>query len=126
MPFINLDIRRKYNREWVAKRRAEYFKGKVCAACESMKDLQLDHIDPAEKISHSIWSWSSSRREIELRKCQVLCERCHMEKTMGEKCSASHGDSLYRKGCRCEICKEGHNRSKRVRLDKLRSYSHLA
>ena len=75
------DKKREYQREWVAKRRATFFADKCCAYCGSTKNLELDHIDPSQKVSHSIWSWSESRRNEELAKCQALCEECHKEKT---------------------------------------------
>lgn len=78
------DEKRKYDREWVANRRKEYFKDKKCAKCGSTKDLQLDHINPETKITNRIWSWSKNRREEELKKCQVLCKKCHKEKTVLE------------------------------------------
>lgn len=46
-----------------------------------MKDLQIDHVDPSEKVTHKVWSWSEPRREEELNKCVVRCKPCHIEKT---------------------------------------------
>lgn len=85
MPYVDPEDKRRYAREWRAKRRAAYFVDKICAACGSVDQLQLDHIDPATKIHHSIWSWSAERREAELAKCQVLCKPCHDEKSAGEQ-----------------------------------------
>jgi hypothetical protein len=75
------EAKREYQRKWIADRRAAYFVDKVCANCGSTKRLELDHIDPAIKISSRIWSWSAERREAEISKCQVLCYECHWEKT---------------------------------------------
>ena len=72
---------KKYQREWAAKRRAIFFNGQSCAKCNSTLDLELDHIDPDLKISHAIWSWKKSRREVEISKCQVLCHDCHQQKS---------------------------------------------
>lgn len=44
-------------------------------------DLQLDHIDAAQKVTHNIWAWSEVKRDLELKKCQVLCRSCHRKKT---------------------------------------------
>jgi hypothetical protein len=44
----------------------------------------MDHVDPATKEHHSIWSWRKDRREIELAKCQVLCFECHKQKSANE------------------------------------------
>ncbi len=55
------DKKRKYDREWVAKRRAKFFDDKKCKHCGSTENLELDHINPKTKISHSIWSWREER-----------------------------------------------------------------
>ena len=52
-----------------------------CQKCGSEQNLELDHVNPKEKVSHSVWSWSPRRRELELGKCQVLCRKCHRAKT---------------------------------------------
>lgn len=78
------DLMRKYKREWVAKRKAEWFSDKYCVVCGSTETLELDHIDRSTKVSHSIWSWSEIRRNEELAKCQVLCHDHHLEKTVLE------------------------------------------
>ena len=45
-------------------------------------------------MTHSIWSWSSLRRNAELAKCQVLCRPCHDKKSAGEKAKgANHGNA---------------------------------
>jgi 5-methylcytosine-specific restriction endonuclease McrA len=76
--------KRQYAREWFANRRKEYFKDKKCVICGSTKDLQLDHINPETKEHHNIWSWSEERRNEELKKCQVLCKKCHRDKSNQE------------------------------------------
>lgn len=108
MGYKDKDKQREYLREWMAKRRSEWFEGKVCAHCGGTKELELDHIDPAQKIHHAIWSWRKARREIELSKCQPLCERCHMKKTLAERPQTDHGKAgmYYGRGCRCDLCKE--------------------
>lgn len=77
MPYRDPDVQRKYQREWIRKRRQEYLKGKVCRDCEGTEALELHHVDPATKVSHRIWSWRKERREAELAKCVVLCRDCH-------------------------------------------------
>lgn len=77
------------------------------------RQLEIDHIDPRQKLSHRIWSWSPARREAELGKCQVLCQKHHLEKTKlngdipdwGK--GLKHGTrSMYNKHkCRCAECK---------------------
>jgi 5-methylcytosine-specific restriction endonuclease McrA len=72
---------------------------------ETERPFEIDHIDPKTKVSHRIWSWSAERREAELAKCQLLCVDCHYKKTGTENATGqNHGETLYAKGCRCEIC----------------------
>jgi len=116
MPYKDPAQQAEYAREWVARRRAEWFADKCCAWCGSTEDLQLDHIDRTTKVSHRIWSWSQVRRDTEIAKCQVLCRPCHEEKTRlaGDNPSLviayRHGTrAMYRiHGCKCAICLAGH------------------
>lgn len=84
MPYKDPARQREYMRTWVAKRRADWFQGKVCVECGSTENLELDHLDPATKVTHAIWSWSTERRERELAKCRPLCQECHKKKSAGE------------------------------------------
>jgi 5-methylcytosine-specific restriction endonuclease McrA len=106
------DTKREYQRNWIAERRAAFFNGKVCVRCGSTEDLQLDHIDPAQKVTHNIWSWSQARRDAEIAKCQVLCKACHIVKTIEQMTQVQgitpyrHGtNKMYRRGCKCGLCK---------------------
>lgn len=85
MPYVNKDQQRAYHREWLRKRREAFFAGKSCALCGSSGPLELDHIDASQKVSHRIWSWSEARRSAEIAKCQVLCDDCHLDKTLAER-----------------------------------------
>lgn len=89
MPMATPELQRQYQREWLARRRAEWFAGKRCVHCGSDTHLEIDHIDPATKDpylrrvhTNSFWSWSKERRDVELAKCQVLCHPCHIAKTL--------------------------------------------
>jgi hypothetical protein len=107
MPFKDPEKKRAYQREWYAKRRASYLEDKSCAVCGSTDRLEVDHKDPKQKLSHRVWSWTATRREAELEKCQVLCYEHHLEKTKRQaEESRQHGHTLYRHGCRCDICKQ--------------------
>jgi hypothetical protein len=77
--------KKQYQLEWVTRRRIEWFLEKWCVKCGSVDDLELDHIDPALKVTNSIWSWSKAKQETELAKCQVLCSICHKSKSASEK-----------------------------------------
>jgi hypothetical protein len=83
VPYKDPEKQREYQRRWMANRRAEFFKGKCCVKCGATKNLEIDHINPETKIDHRVWSWSQSRRDAELAKCQVLCAACHELKTTG-------------------------------------------
>lgn len=104
MPIHDLDERRAYQRAWVAKRREEFAKHGRCVDCGSYHDLELDHVDPEQKVSHRIWSWSRARIRKEMAKCVWRCRACHQERHAAE--SRSHGIAGYEKrGCRCEVCR---------------------
>lgn len=73
---------RDYQRRWMAEKRLQYFSDKSCKECGSTVRLELDHIDPSTKVNNCIWSWSKSRQQSELNKCQVLCHDCHLKKSI--------------------------------------------
>ncbi|MBW3545390.1 MAG: HNH endonuclease [Bacteroidetes bacterium] len=81
MPYKDKEKQKEFQRNWMRKRRAEWFnENGPCVQCGSNEDLHIDHIDPFYKISHRIWSWTKRKRDSELSKCQVLCKRCHIKK----------------------------------------------
>lgn len=91
-----------------------------CVKCGSWENLELDHINPKLKVTHRIWSWSQSKREVELSKCQVLCKICHKEKTSNEKRERysknwKHGTltGYYNRKCRCDSCKGTYHKYRR-------------
>lgn len=108
MSYKDLKQQNAYQRTWQKRRRMEWLSGQTCAHCGSDKNLEVDHIDPSNKISHRIWSWKLSRRLEELRKCQVLCRQCHKFKSIAEKGLGNKHGSRYSRGCRCEICTAYH------------------
>ena len=105
--------RKKYQREWVAKRRQQWFtENGPCKNCGATQMLELHHIDRHTKEHHGVFSWSKSRRDAELSKCIVLCHDCHRIETnkqspeWGKEIHHIHGTQTeYRRGCRCEPCK---------------------
>ena len=57
--------------------------GGKCVECGSTEALEFDHIDPALK-SFNISAGYHKPKEIlenELAKCQILCNKCHIEKS---------------------------------------------
>ena len=115
MPFKDPVQQRAYQVAWLQQRRLAWLaENGPCADCGTWDDLEIDHRDPAQKISHRIWAWARTRREAELAKCQVLCYRCHQIKTNAQGrtkrfCSQGHDtwecgrDKQYRcRRCRAE------------------------
>ena len=106
-----------YQKTWLKARRDAYFKGKFCVICGSSSNLELDHIDRSTKVSHSIWSWTKQRQELELKKCQILCKSCHRQKTNQEnRKPITHGNSGYDKFCRCNVCTKAHSERMKLRI----------
>ena len=104
----------KYNLERYHRWRLEYLEelGGKCVQCGSTKQLEFDHIDPSDKeftIGSNLTYPREKVRE-ELKKCQLLCRGCHIEKHKSE-----HGSlgmySHYK--CRCDLCKEAWNKRSR-------------
>lgn len=98
-----------------AKRREKIitFLGGKCIICGSTVNLDIDHIDKANK-SFSISKFYNYRWEFllaELVKCQLLCKEHHKEKNKIDNGEAKHGSltmySHYR--CRCDPCKSAWN-----------------
>ena len=126
MPYSEQDKKREYQRLWMQKRRASFFEGKACVACGSAEFLELDHVNPEEKTSHRIWSFSKKKQEEELKKCQILCKSCHLEKTrkwlketrtQPIKHGTIHG--YGKRKCRCEKCREARNEYRRKMKERL-------
>lgn len=84
MAYKNQAVQREYQREWMKRRREGWLADKICVDCGSSEDLEIDHDEPKNKISHRIWSWSKDRRERELQKCKVRCRICHSRKSHKE------------------------------------------
>lgn len=81
-----------------------------CFFCGSLDKIEIHHLNPAEKESHHIWSWSDERIDMELRKCIAMCHSCHVRfHAILKMKPIPHGhDSAYRIGCRCEDCRKAH------------------
>jgi 5-methylcytosine-specific restriction endonuclease McrA len=98
--------------------------GGKCAGCGSIENLEFDHIDPSGKCFDIAGGsrYSKEKREAELQKCQLLCEKCHRiktaEDTIKRRDGRPHGTKTrYNQGCRCDECREG----QRLRMRKYKS-----
>ena len=106
MSYKDKSKQKEFQRKWMAKRREDWFTANgPCIKCGSFEDLELDHIDRLQKVTHNIWSWSAKRQLEELSKCQVLCKICHVKKTWDEIGRAPCGTISRYKDCRCDLCK---------------------
>jgi 5-methylcytosine-specific restriction endonuclease McrA len=110
--YKNKNQQREYQRQWIAKNRAKWIsENGPCKKCGSSEKLEVDHRDPSSKINHNVWSWSEERRAVELKKCWVLCHKCHSQKTADERGRAEHGTNSKYTGpskCRCNECRTAH------------------
>lgn len=92
VPYLNPEDHNRCQRELVARRRALWFaENGPCVDCGSWSDLELDHVDAAQKVSHRLWSWAEERRNLELAKCRPRCHACHVKKRLGSM-EHSHGE----------------------------------
>lgn len=107
MPYKDKKRQLEYQKNWIKKRREDFFKDKICEKCGSSYKLELHHKNPKEKETHKIWSWSKEKREAELKKCVVWCEKCHISYHADLMKVERHGaNNMYNKGCRCDLCRE--------------------
>lgn len=115
------DINRAYMREYMKRRyharMAEFRRrlGGVCVECGGIEGLEFDHIDRTSKVDviAKLWNKPMPVVEAELKKCQLLCAKCHLEKSqeVGDRPpAATHGtDAMYtHQGCRCGACRGAH------------------
>lgn len=112
----------KYQRKQYYKKRNILIKemGNRCANCNSSEDLEFDHIDRNQKTYSigKIFNRSLDFIREELKKCQLLCGKCHKLKTKlyrdwvnpanspqppGDWKHGTH-HTYYARGCRCVAC----------------------
>lgn len=87
-------------------------RGDACEDCGSSDALEWDHVDPATKWKNvaDLRGNSDERFWVEVAKCRLLCQPCHMAKTIANQegrrvIVQMHGYSGYKKRrCRCATC----------------------
>lgn len=100
---------RRYNERM---REARTLLGGKCVRCGIINDLELDHIDPKTKsfTIAKMWNIRKELFDIEIKKCQLLCQQCHEAKTLLDKGQKSakntHGTLSSMRYCKCELCKK--------------------
>ena len=106
MPYKDKDKQREYQLEWMKNRRYKYLGGRSCEQCGSDYRLNIHHVNPEDKTSHCIWSWSEARIEAELEKCIILCDKCHRQ--LHNPRTVAHGTITRYKNhkCRCDDCRK--------------------
>lgn len=91
--------------------------GGICVKCGSSGPLQFDHRDPSTKsfdIAEGVATKGMPAVLEELKKCQLLCQDCHSEKTVidvGYAPKGMHGTlNMYsHQKCRCPECRSAWN-----------------
>ncbi|SRR5258706_6862995 len=97
-----------YARKKRASRKAEALRilGNKCAKCNDDKNyLELDHIDPATKTDKNDSYLVNSQENflLELKKLQLLCIKCHKEKTRSEL-ACKHSNIFRSPSGNCQAC----------------------
>lgn len=107
--------KRQYRMDRYYRLRAKAFEllGGVCVVCGTTEQLETDHIDRTTKsfdVSSMMLRLPWSNIEAELAKCQLLCHRHHLDKTLTEATKHQHGTlRMYQHGkCRCRDCSSVH------------------
>lgn len=94
-----------YNLRRYHKLRAKYLEllGGKCCQCGSTNELHFDHIDPLQK-KFTIGKHITYPKNVvleELSKCQLLCDKCHIDKTK----QSQDGYEKRAKGSRVNMAK---------------------
>lgn len=78
--------------------------GGSCVFCRSTERLEFDHVVPEDKSFTIGSNWSYAWNDVleELKKCQLLCHDCHVEKHRNRNHGTLTGYTHYK--CRCADC----------------------
>ena len=78
--------------------------------CGATENLEFDHVDHRSKTAEiaKVWTYSNKKFWAEIKKCQLLCQSCHREKTYRDlgwkKAKGVHGAPGSHRYCKCELC----------------------
>jgi 5-methylcytosine-specific restriction endonuclease McrA len=97
--------------------------GGKCIKCDSVEDLQFDHVKPRKKtgagfvITKKLAGVAERKLETEIRKCQLLCGECHSRKSIIERgykiSKGQHGTISTYRYCKCAECRRANAEYKR-------------
>jgi len=96
--------------------------GGKCIKCGSIENLEIDHIKPELKLIeiYALWEFNSNNKRYidELKKCQILCRKCHRIKTSDEQRKpiihgTQSGYNIHK--CKCELCKNCERKRSRMK-----------
>jgi 5-methylcytosine-specific restriction endonuclease McrA len=104
---------REYQKEKYVQRKDMYLEklGGKCVLCDSTESLEFDHIDATTKsftFTTKIATLSIEKLDAEAEKLQLLCNKCHKEKTAAssDDGSVGHGQgNSGKRNCPCAPCK---------------------
>lgn len=85
-------------------------RGNICQYCGSTESLEFHHRDPITKlftVSRG-WAFAEDRLLAEVAKCDLICINCHKIEGRSSSKAVHPSDTYYRKGCRCNGCREAH------------------
>lgn len=98
MPYTR-EQKREYDRHWTTERRERAIKilGGRCVKCGSTEQLEFDHVDrttkdPKLKGGGITWTRAWEWIVTELVKCQLLCRKCHEDKSRSEIGDVNRGE----------------------------------
>lgn len=89
-----------------------------CVECGSSERLELDHVDPSTKVTHRVFGWSVEKRSVELVKCQVLCNKCHLKKSIEYAIVEWRHGTIHgyeKRACRCSRCTAANSWRSRIK-----------
>ena len=118
MAFNNKEKYNEYMKEYMLKRyhqrraKAVELLGGRCQKCGALSSLEIDHIRPKSKTFDlgRLWSIAENKYLKELKKCQLLCDECHNNKSIidhgHKKAKGTHGTISAYRYCKCDLCRQ--------------------